>query len=92
LELIEKLSYDSLIEINNVTEIKEFKKNYSGNNKYLTFIAVYDSKNSSDSNSEFYKCIKELAENINYKALFYFGMIPIDKYEPRLANSRLIVI
>jgi hypothetical protein len=70
LELVDKLSTDSLIEINSRELINNFYKLYGESN----FIAVYDNKD-----SKFYECIKHLAEN-KFKSNFYFGVIQQNEF------------
>ncbi len=81
LEYIDKLTSSSLIEIESHNEINNFGKLYGES----SFVMVYDKKD-----SDFYKCVNELAENY-YKTIFYIGCISIERYNEGNEKPKLIV-
>ena len=65
LEFILKSTTPAIIELHSENEIKDFKIQYGEN----SFVVNYDG----NKNSDFYKCIENLAEK-KFKQNFYFGL------------------
>jgi hypothetical protein len=60
-----------MIQINSEEELKNFNENHWES----SFLMIYQ-----DKNSEFYKCVENLAEN-KYKVLFYVAAIEAKNYK-----------
>jgi hypothetical protein len=88
-ELCQKLTSESYLNLNSPTEVKEFFKKYPES----SFLFIYDSKE-----SEFYKCMLSLSENPLFKPSFYFAAIQKDNYTndtetiPKIETSFLHVL
>jgi hypothetical protein len=86
LEFILKLTTPALIELHSEKEIKDFRSQYGEN----TFVVHYDG----DKNSEFYKCIENLAEK-KFKSHFYFGVYHdksiLEGHKEKISNQKIVV-
>ncbi len=71
LQFVHKLSSPSMIQINSEEELKKFNENHLEG----SYVMIYE-----DANSEFYKCVKDLAEN-KYKVLFNVAAIEAKNYK-----------
>ncbi len=60
-----------MVELKSDKELKNFKEDYGES----SFLMIYENKN-----SDFYKCVEELAEN-KFKILFYVGAIDAKNYK-----------
>jgi hypothetical protein len=80
LELIEKLTNDSVQEIKSLEEMKAFKDKYGD-----SLLLAYNNKE-----ADYYKCIKELA-NTKYRQFFYIAAIDELMYESSIKTPALIV-
>ncbi len=71
-----------MVELKSEEELKNFKEDYGES----SFLMIYENKN-----SDFYKCVEELAEN-KFKILFYVGAINAKNYkESNFEVPKLIV-
>jgi hypothetical protein len=77
LEFIQKLTTPAIIEIGSRNQVKDFRKLYGEN----SFVVYYDG----DKNSEWFKCIDDIAEK-KFKPYFYFGLINDGNSNENLKN------